>query len=190
MTSAFKSILWLPNRCAIRFRGQSLTGVSLDQGCLLKSASGGRIGPAYKEWDVAGPILPPEQGRGHRPAQDNCPYFEGMMWIARTGAQSRHVPDEYGKWNSVFRRYRRWGTAGVFHTMLETLAELVGRDTAADTIHRTVVRAHDCAVSKKGDSANRGAWPIARRLYYQAPRKVRCQRSPARLRTDTGAGAR
>ena len=150
MTSAFKSILWLPNRCAIRFRGQSLTGVSLDQGCLLKSASGERIGPADKEWDVAGPILPPEQGRGHRPAQDNCPYFECMMWIARTGAQSRHVPDEYGKWNSVFRRYRPWGTTGVFDAMLETLAELAGQDTAADTIDRTVVRAHDCAVSKKG----------------------------------------
>ena len=30
------------------------------------------------------------------------------MWIARTGSQWRHLPDEYGKWNSVFRRYRRW----------------------------------------------------------------------------------
>jgi transposase len=38
--------------------------------------------------------------------QDNRLYFEGMMWIARTGSQWRHLPDEYGKWNSVFRRYR------------------------------------------------------------------------------------
>ncbi|WP_281182053.1 transposase [Brucella intermedia] len=41
-----------------------------------------------------------------RPAQDNRRYFEGMLWTARTGALWRHLPDEYGKWNSVFRRYR------------------------------------------------------------------------------------
>ena len=83
--------------------------------------------------------------------QDNRRYFEGMMWIARTGAQWRHLPDEYGKWNSVFRRYRRWVTTGVFDAMLETLAELAGRDIAADMIDSTVVRAHHCAVGiKKG----------------------------------------
>ena len=71
------------------------------------------------------------------------------MWIARTGAQWRHLPDEYGKWNSVFRRYRRWVTTGVFDAMLETLADLAGRDTAADMIDSAVVRAHHCAVGKK-----------------------------------------
>ena len=82
---------------------------------------GERIGVTDEEWEVIGPLLPPEHGRGCRPAQDNRPYFEGMMWIARTGAQWRHLPDEYGKWNSVFRRYRRWVTTGVFDAMLETL---------------------------------------------------------------------
>ena len=81
-----------------------------------------------------------------------------MVWIARTGAQWRHLPDEYGKWNSVFRRYRRWVTTGVFDAMLETLAELAGRDTAADMIDSTVVRAHHCAVGlKRGLSNQRGS---------------------------------
>jgi hypothetical protein len=48
-----------------------------------------------------------------------------------------------------FRRYRRWVTTGVFDAMLETLAELAGRDTAADMIDSTVVRAHHCAVGIK-----------------------------------------
>lgn len=72
-----------------------------------------------------------------------------MMWIARTGSQWRHLPDEYGKWNSVFRRYRRWVSTGVFDAMLETLAEMVGRDVTADMIDSTVVRAHHCAVGIK-----------------------------------------
>ena len=53
------------------------------------------------------------------------------------------------QWNSVFRRYRRWVTTGVFDAMLETLAELAGRDIAADMIDSTVVRAHHCAVGIK-----------------------------------------
>ncbi len=72
-----------------------------------------------------------------------------MIWIARTGAQWRHLPDEYGNWNSVFRRYRRWVSTGVFDAMLETLAELAGGDTAADMIDSPVVRAHHCAIGIK-----------------------------------------
>lgn len=64
-------------------------------------------------------------------------------------ADRRHLPDEYGKWNSVFRRYRRWATTGVFDAMLETLAEVVERDRSADMIDNTVVRAHHCAVGIK-----------------------------------------
>jgi transposase len=44
---------------------------------------------------------------------DNRLFFEGMTWMARTGSQWRHLPTEYGKWNSVFRRYRRWVEIGV-----------------------------------------------------------------------------
>ena len=78
--------------------------------------------------------------------------------MARTGAQWRHLPDEYGKWNSVFRRYRRWVVTGVFEAMLETLAAVVERDTSADMIDSTVVRAHHCAVGlKKGIRRPRGS---------------------------------
>lgn len=110
---------------------------------------GERIGLSDAEWEIVGGLLPTERGRSCRPAQDNRRYFEGMMWIARTGAQWRRLPDEYGKWNSVFRRYRRWTTTGVFDAMLETLAEMVERDASADMIDSTVVRAHHCAVGMK-----------------------------------------
>jgi len=109
------------------------------------------------EWALIGPLLPPERGRGCRPAGDNRPYFEGMMWMARSEAQWRLLPDEYGKWNSVFRRYRRWVLTGVFDALLETLAEMVAHDTSADMIDSTVVRAHHCAVGlKKGIKCMRG----------------------------------
>ncbi|MER0240392.1 IS5 family transposase [Fulvimarina sp. MAC8] len=95
------------------------------------------------------PLLPAKRRRGCRPSYDNRRFFEGMMWIARTGSQWRHLPNEYGKWNSVFRRYRRWIETGVFDAMLEALAEMADRDRSADMVDSTVVRAHHCAVSIK-----------------------------------------
>jgi len=64
----------------------------------LDAVLGERFGVTEDEWSLIGPLLPPERGRGCRPAQDNRGYFEGMMWIAGTGGQWRHLPDEYGKW--------------------------------------------------------------------------------------------
>ena len=119
---------------------------------------GERIGISDDEWALIGPLLPSERGRGCRPAGDNRPYFEGMVWMARTGAQWRHLPDEYGKGNSGFRRYRRWVVTGVFAAMLETLAAVVERDVSADMIDSTVVRAHHCAVGlKKGIRNSKGS---------------------------------
>jgi len=93
------------------------------------------------------------------------------MWMARTGAQWRHLPDEYGKWNSVFRRYRRWVETGVFDAMLETLAEMAGRDGTADMIDSTVVRAHHCAVGiKRGLSKPRR---LADRVAASPPNSMR-----------------
>jgi len=117
----------------------------------LEAVLGERIGLSDEEWELIGALLPSERGRGCRPAGDNRPFFEGMMWMARTGSQWRHLPDEYGKWNSVFCRYRRWVETGVFDAMLETLAEMAGRERSADMIDSTIVRAHHCAVGiKKG----------------------------------------
>ena len=155
------------------------------QRCHLEAALGERIGLSDEAWELIGPLLPPEHGRGCRPAGDNRPFFEGMMWMARTGSQWRQLPDEYGKWNSVFRRYRRWVESGVFDAMLETLAEMAGRDRTADMIDSTIVRAHHCAVGIKRDWAGRGARPFARRLHHQAPRPLRRPGSSARLRADT-----
>jgi transposase len=71
------------------------------------------------------------------------------MWLARTGAQWRHLLDDYGRWNHVFRRYCRWLEVGIFNAMLESLAELVKRDPSADMIDSTTVRAHHCAAGIK-----------------------------------------
>ncbi|WP_158625398.1 transposase [Asaia sp. W19] len=92
---------------------------------------GKRIGLSDEEWTSIGTRLPPWTGRGCRPIRGNRLCFEGMIWSARTGSQWRHLPDDYGKWNSMFRRYWRSVMTGVFDAILETLVEMVERDATA-----------------------------------------------------------
>ena len=58
---------------------------------------------------------------------ENCRLFiDALFWIIRTGRPWRSLPREFGKWNSVYRRYRDWVRAGVFEEILgDTLSDSV-----------------------------------------------------------------
>ncbi len=40
--------------------------------------------------------------------RDNRMFVEGVLWIVRTGAPWRDLPEVFGRWNSAFRRFSRW----------------------------------------------------------------------------------
>lgn len=77
------------------------------------------------EWRILKVLLPVEREPGKRgrarPPDDNRNVIDGILWRLRTGAPWRDVPEKYGNWNSIFRRFRRWSTCGqlsrcIFHT--------------------------------------------------------------------------
>lgn len=43
-----------------------------------------------------------------RSGTDNRRFVEAVLWIARTGSPWRDLPPEFGKWNTVFKRFRDW----------------------------------------------------------------------------------
>src|SRR5215218_10130371 len=51
------------------------------------------------EWELVGPLLPPERGRPGRPGHDNRRILDGILWRAREGARWRAVPERYGRRN-------------------------------------------------------------------------------------------
>src|SRR5262249_58015904 len=57
------------------------------------------------------------RGRAARPgvpARDNRLFIDAVLWIAKTGAPWRDLPERLGNWNSVWKRFSRWAHKGVW----------------------------------------------------------------------------
>lgn len=81
--------------------------------------------------------------------------LDGIFWIARTGSPWRDLPEEFGKWSSVYRQFRRWTLAGLWEDILEALNESGLVPDALQMIDSTVVRAHHQAAGAKGGLRDR-----------------------------------
>ena len=102
------------------------------------------------EWRIIEGLLPTERGRKSRPSHDNRQYLNGMLHVLRVGCTWRDMRERYGKWNSVYVRFRRWAEQGVWDALLETLVELGLTDDWQHMIDSTSVRGHVSAAGGKG----------------------------------------
>ena len=69
-------------------------------------------------WSLLEPHLPGQRGQCGGIAQDNRRFINGVFWILRTGAPWRDLPPFYGKWGTVYQRFRRWCDKGIWETLL------------------------------------------------------------------------
>ena len=101
------------------------------------------------EWRILNPLLPDRGERG--PAvPDKRRMADGILWVLRTGAPWRDMPERYGNWNSVFVRFTRWSKIGVWDAAFEILASLGPPGDKEHAIDSTIVRAHQHAAGVKG----------------------------------------
>lgn len=93
-----------------------------------------------EQWKRIENLLPqPQTGKG-RPAKDNRTMLNGMMWIARSGAQWRELPEKYGPWQTVYSKYRKWNDEGVLERVFRALSEDCDMENLS--IDSTSIRVH------------------------------------------------
>lgn len=73
------------------------------------------------QWAQLEGVLPPQQPTTGRPAKDHRTVLNGILWVLRTGAPWRDLPERYGSWQTAYSRFRRWREAGVWGRILTAL---------------------------------------------------------------------
>ena len=112
------------------------------------------------QWERIAPLLPGKKGDPGRSGEDNRRSLEGILWIVRTGAPWRDLPEYFGNWFTVWKRFRRWALNGVFEKVFKALYGEPDMEYAL--IDGTIVKVHRHGAGAKGGlkirpSANRAA---------------------------------
>lgn len=106
------------------------------------------------QWQKIAPMLPGKAGDPGRTAADNRLFINGVLWVLRSGARWSDLPERYGKYKTVHKRFTRWARAGVWERIFAHLAR--DRDNEYLMIDSSIVRAHaQAATGQKGGSAIR-----------------------------------
>ena len=107
------------------------------------------------QWDLIADVFRPPARTG-RPPSDRRVIVEGILWIMRTGAPWRDLPEEYGPWGTVWDLFDTWNNDGtldeILHRLRAAKVDLGEIDQRLWCVDGTITRAARCAAGggKKG----------------------------------------
>src|SRR2546423_10398412 len=76
-----------------------------------------------EQWCRIDGLVPGKKGDRGRHGEDNRLFVDAVLWVLRTGAPWRDLHPEFGNWNSVYVRFRRWALRGVWESLFNSLAD-------------------------------------------------------------------
>jgi putative transposase len=100
------------------------------------------------QWERIAPMLPGKASDPGRTGGDNRLFVNGCLWVLRSGAHWRDLPERYGKWKTLHKRFTRWAKAGVWDEVFASLIK--DRNNQYLMLDSTLVRAHQQAATGKG----------------------------------------
>ena len=111
-----------------------------------------------QEWEQIAPLIPSNKGKRGRPPKDDRLMLNAMVWLARSGASWRDLPERYGPYSSVYSRFRKWIDDGILDNIFRVLS--LESELYELSIDASIVQAHQhSAGAKKGGRQTRSAQP-------------------------------
>ena len=105
------------------------------------------------QWERIKHFVPGGRKGKRGPRTDNRLFLDALLWMARSGGRWRDLPERFGAYQSVKRRYYRWIAMGVLDGMLMVLAREA--DLEWLMIDSTIVRAHQHAAGARKQKGGR-----------------------------------
>jgi transposase len=81
------------------------------------------------EWELVRSLLPPQRPPTGRPRHDHRTLLSGIVWVMRTRSSWRDLPNEFGKWETAYKRYRLWHDTGLWQRLLAVLGDDADRES-------------------------------------------------------------
>jgi transposase len=118
------------------------------------------------EWERLAPLLPAMTPRRGGRWRDHRQVLNGILFRVRSGVPWRDLPERYGPWETVYKRFARWPTDGTWariEAALPTQADGAGELDWHAQIDSTVVRAHQHAAGARQGGSRRSRQAASRR---------------------------
>lgn len=94
------------------------------------------------QWEAIQGQIPGKEGDPGRTGNDNRLFVNAVIYIAKTGIPWADLPERFGNWNSVWRRFRRWSAKGVWEKLHSVLGAAELEELQLDS---TTIKAHPVA---------------------------------------------
>ena len=118
-------------------------------------------GMTERDWAVVLKVFRAVCSRRGGKGRDDRKFLEAVHYFAVHNITWRALPREFGKWNSIWKRFWRLSRSGVFEAFFQALAKLSPRARLVQMFDSTVVRAHVSAAGAKGGSMARHSVALA-----------------------------
>ena len=103
-----------------------------------------------QDWEVVLEVFRAARSRRGDKGRDDRRFLEALHYFTVHNITWRALPAEFGRWNSVWKRFWRLSRSGVFEAFFQALAGLSQTAHLVQMFDSTVVRAHVSAAGAKG----------------------------------------
>lgn len=105
-----------------------------------------------EDWARIGKYFPERQpGDKGRPRRDSREMLNGILWIARSGASWRDLPERYGPWQTVYKRFAQWQESGLLELIFHDLCAEADMETIS--MDSTYIKAHKASAGAERGGA-------------------------------------